>query len=173
MSSIIVSPNSSVDNNISQNNRFEMFFSKLENVSYTLNSVNIPGISINNPEVSTVLNRVHYGADSAQFDNLQIQFLVQEDLFNYFELHDWMRAISFPDSFSDSENIERFGGESSHAILTINSSYNRPIYRFHFFHIQPATLSSIDFTASSSDEIIANATFNYTIFRREIVPILE
>ena len=103
--------NGDLDNNFSQQNRFEMVFSVLPNITYTLNEVNLPGLNLNNPTISTLFNTVSYGADSATFDQLNINFLIQEDMMNYFELHDWMRAISFPDSFNDRKDLERFEGE--------------------------------------------------------------
>lgn len=162
--------NGDLDNNFSQQNRFEMVFSVLPNITYTLNEVNLPGLNINNPTVSTVFNTVAYGADSASFDQLNVNFLVQEDMLNYFEIHDWMRAISFPDSFIDRNDLERFEGVESYGFLTINNSYNRPIYRFHFKDIMPNTLTGLNLSASNAEEIFASATFNYTIYHRENVP---
>ena len=84
--SLIDAGNGDLDNNFSQVNRFEMVFSVLPNVTYTLNEVNLPGISMNNPIVPTVLNNTFQAADSATFDQLNISFLVQENFANYFEL---------------------------------------------------------------------------------------
>ena len=93
--------NGDLDQNLTQQNRFEMVFNVLPNVTYTLNSVNLPGLMINNPATTTLFNTVWYEADSATFDQLTISFIIQENLANYFELHDWMRALSFPNSFED------------------------------------------------------------------------
>lgn len=167
--SLIDAGNGDLDNNFSQVNRFEMVFSVLPNVTYTLNEVNLPGISMNNPIVPTVLNNTFQAADSATFDQLNISFLVQEDFANYFELHDWMRAISFPDSFEDRKNLVRFEGDNSYGFLTINNSYNKPLYRFHFYNIIPNTLTGLNLVSADAIELMASATFNYTIFRREVV----
>lgn len=163
--------NGDLDNNFSQVNRFEMVFSVLPNVTYTLNEVNLPGLSINNPTVSTLFNTTWQGADSATFDQLNINFLVQEDFANYFELHDWMRAISFPDSFADRNDLERFEGEDSYGFLTINNSYNKPLFRFHFRNIIPNSLTGLNLMAADATEIFASASFNYTIYHREVVKI--
>ena len=77
-----------------------------------------------NRDAITVLNNTFQAADSATFDQLNISFLVQENFANYFELHDWMRAISFPESFEDRKNLVRFEGDNSYGFLTINNSYN-------------------------------------------------
>lgn len=167
--SILNYGNGDLDNNYNQVNRFEMVFSILPNITYTLNEVNLPGLSLNNPSVSTVLNPVWYGADSATFDQLTINFIVQENMFNYFELHDWMRAISFPDTFEDRQDLTRFEGVDSYGFLTINNSYNKPLYRFHFLNIIPNSLSGLSLTASDANEIYASASFNFTVYRREEV----
>ena len=52
----------------------------------------------------------------------------------------------------------------------MNNSYNRPIYRFHFYDIMPNTLTGLNLTASNAEEIFASATFNFTIYHRENVP---
>jgi hypothetical protein len=161
--------NGDLDNNFSQVNRFEMVFSILPNVTYTLNEVNLPGLSISNPIVPTILNPTYHGADSATFDQLNINFLVQEDFANYFEIHDWIRAISFPDSFNDRKDLERFEGVDSYGFLTINDSYNLPLYRFHFYNVIPNTLTGLNLMAADANELLASASFNYTIYRREVV----
>lgn len=171
--SILSVYNGDLDNNLTQVNRFEMYFSVLPNVTYTLNEVGLPGITINNPTVPTILNTTWRGADSATFDQLSINFLVQENLANYFEIHDWMRAISFPDSFDDRKDLERFGGVDSYGMLSINNSYNRPLFRFHFYNIIPTSLTSLQFTAGDANELVASASFNYTIYRREVVPTVD
>ena len=168
--SILSVENGDLENNLSQQNRFEMVFSVLPNVTYTLNEVNLPGLNINNPTLPTIFNTTWYGADSASFDQLNINFLVQENFANYFELHDWMRAISFPDSFEDRKELLRFEGVDSYGFLTINNSYNRPLFRFHFYNIIPNTLTGLELAAAQSEELFASATFNYTIYRRETVP---
>ena len=162
--------NGDLDNNYSQVNRFEMVFTTLPNVTYTLNEVNLPGLSISNPIVPTVMNPTYFGADSATFDQLNINFIVQEDFSNYFEIHDWMRAISFPDSFDDRNNLERFDGSvDGYGFLTINDSNNLPLYRFHFYNIIPNTLTGLNLMSADANEMVASASFNYTIYKREVV----
>jgi hypothetical protein len=168
--SIVSIQNGDLENNLTQQNRFEMVFSVLPNVTYTLNEVNLPGLNISNPTIPTIFNTTWQGADSATFDQLNINFLVQENFSNYFEIHDWMRAISFPDSFDNRQDLLRFEGEDSYGFLTINNSNNRPLFRFHFYNIIPNTLTGLELAAAQSEELFASATFNYTIYRREEVP---
>ena len=168
--SLLSSKNGDLENNQTQANRFEFVFSNLPNVTYSLYEVNLPGINMMNPESPTLFNRVYYGADSATFDPITVNFLVQEDFANYFELHDWMRAISFPDSFADRRDLEKFRGDNSSGFLTVNNSNNLPLYRFHFENIIPNSLSSLMLTATDASEIFASAVFNYTIFHREKIP---
>ena len=168
--SILTIDDGNLENNITQQNRFEMVFSVLPNVTYTLNEVNLPGINLNNPQSPTIFNTVWYEADSATFDQLNINFLIQEDFANYFELHDWMRAMSFPNSFEDRKDLERFKGVDSYGFLTINNSYNRPLFRFHFDNIMPNTLTALNLQASMAEDLFASATFNFTIYHRENVP---
>ena len=159
---------SSLDFSLGQANRFSFYFSNLPNITYTLTEVGLPGISMSNPEVATPFKSVYYGADKAQFEDLSISFIVQEDMDNYFELHDWLRAISFPNSFADRVDINKYG-EVGYGVLTINNSNNLPVYRLVFEDIIPASLSSLQLSASSSEEHIATASFQYTIFKRERV----
>ena len=57
--SILRFENGDLDNNQTQTNRFEFVFSNLPNVTYTLYEVNLPGISLMNPESPTLFNRVN------------------------------------------------------------------------------------------------------------------
>ena len=167
--SILNMENGDLDNNLTQVNRFEFVFANLPNVTYTLYEVSLPGISTENPQAATIFNPVFYGGDKATFEPLTIMFYVQEDYSNYLEIHDWIRAISFPDSFRDRRELERFKGDNHSGFLTINDSYNRPVFRFHFENIIPSNISGIQLMASDANEIFASATFNYTIYHREKV----
>ena len=171
--SILNMENGNLNFNQSQVNRFEFVFSNLPNITYTLYEVSLPGISTTNPEVGTVLNPVYFGGDKAIFEPLNINFYVQEDYSNYLEIHDWIRAISFPGSFSDRKDLERFEGTNHYGFLTINDSYNRPMYRYHFENIMPQSISGIQLMASDANEIFATGIFNFTIFHREKVDLTK
>ena len=55
-------------------------------------------------------------------------------------------------------------------MLTLNNSYNRPLFRFHFKNIIPNSLTGLNLMAADANELVATASFNYTIYRRETVP---
>ena len=47
--------------------------------------------------------------DTIEFGDLQLRFLIDEDLGNYMEIQKWIRGLGFPESLNQ---FERFGKSS-------------------------------------------------------------
>ena len=128
--------------------------------------------------------------DTLSYENLSITFIVDENLENYVELHNWMVAIGFPKSrtqFSDfrsaaaSTPIATQGtsddigdvqpatsarGMFGDAILTILTNKNNPVVEVRFEDLYPIALGALDFTQTATDVeyISVTADFSYKIY---------
>ena len=164
---------SAVDNTPSNKNflsplNFKFIMKRAPHVNFFVQKVNVPGIGL--PAVTTPnpLLRIPEPGDQLEFDELSISFRVDEDLQNYLEIQNWLRAIG-KQSFQQYGAIaayQPFTGESikSDVSLTILSSAKRPNYEIVFQDAFPIKISSIEFDSSMEDVmyIEAEASFRYT-----------
>ena len=167
--------------------RFKM--AKLPKVEFFVQTANIPGISLGTATAVTPLYDYPIPGDKITYSTLDISFLVDENLNNYKELHDWISGLGFPKNhqqFADLQatGADRFpgstassvatgskrtpaplaeGGTYSDATLTVLSSKNIAKTEIRFSNVYPISLGSLsyDIKASDVDYITVQASFNY------------
>ncbi len=86
---------------------FKFSLKRAPHVNFFIQAVNLPGLSLPEIDVSNPLIRVPYAGDHLLYDELQITYKVDENLRNYMELHEWIRALGnyevvFKDAFPTS-----------------------------------------------------------------------
>ena len=168
--------------------QFRFKIAKLPEVEFFVQTVNLPGISLGSATVPTPLYDYPVPGDKIIYQSLDISFLVDENLNNYKELHDWMTGLGFPSShtqFADLQatGADRFpgstagatgselsvpqvlsdGGTYSDATLTILNSKNIAKTEVRFQNIFPTSIGSLsyDVQASDVDYLKAQASFSY------------
>lgn len=155
-------------------NGFNFSIKKLPEVSYFCQEVALPGISLPTVDVSSSLSNIPVAGEMVTFDELNIQFLVDESMSNYKAVYNWLIGLGFP-----SDNIEysnfinaqdtgysRLSREYSDATLQILSSSNQVSQTVKFIDIIPTSLSGMTFQSTNTDVtyIAGNATFRFTRF---------
>ena len=166
--------------------RFKM--SKLPEVEFFIQTANVPGITLGSTGFETPLKNIAGIGDKVTYQTLDVSFLVDENLNNYKELHDWITGLGFPQDHSQfsalqATGADRFpgstasstatgtsikqplseGGMYSDATLTILNSKNIAKTEIRFQNVFPISLGSIsyDVKASDIDYIQVAASFNY------------
>jgi len=150
-------------------NGFNFNITKIPEVSFFCQEVNLPGISIQNVEVASPLSMIHLSGDMLNYDELSIQFLIDENMNNYKAIHDWIVGLGFPvdhtqfSRFIDGQSVgyTRLSKESSDATLQILNNTNNASQTIRFVDVFPTSLSSMLFQSTSTDTqyIVGNATF--------------
>ena len=74
--------------------RFKM--NKIPKVEFFVQTANIPGINLGTATVPSPLYDYPVPGDKIQYQTLDLSFLVDENLNNYKELHDWISGLGFP-----------------------------------------------------------------------------
>lgn len=154
-------------------NKFQLNFSRLPNLQYFCQTVSVPGISIGEIPVTTPFVEKYSPGEKAIYDLLTVTFAVDEQLKSWIEIHDWIRAMTFPEDFSEYRNLPRMTRNTltktpqfSDASLTIYTSSNTPICRFKFYDLFPTSLSQ--FTLASQDTpdsiLTSDVTFRFTYY---------
>ena len=65
----------------------------------------MPNLTLNTAEQITPLKDIPLLNDRLQYDTLTIQFLVDENLENYREIHGWLTGVGFPKNYTQFQVI--------------------------------------------------------------------
>jgi hypothetical protein len=168
--------------------QFRFKIAKLPQVEFFIQSVNLPGISIDAVPVATPLYDYPVPGDEISYQSLDISFLVDENLNNYKELHDWLSGLGFAKNhqqFADmrATGTDRFPGTVantaasgtatpgpipegsiySDATLTILNSKNIAKTEVRFQNVFPTSIGSLSYDVQASDVnyLKAQASFDY------------
>ena len=153
---------------------FRFVLNRAPKVVFFSNQANIPGLNLGTTEQTSYLTDIPVPGDKIQFQDLNLRFLVDEDLENYLEIQHWLRGLGFPDSLKEiydwqSSNPNAPRGELNYTCdgtLNVLSSSNTPNFKVKFLDMFPVSLSDLDFDATDSDidYLTASVTFKYTIY---------
>jgi len=162
---------------------FRFVISRLRGVDFFCQSANIPAVSMSYVDQGTLFNKVPQPGDELTYENLNIRFLVDENMKNWYQVHDWIREITTPYSSKEfkynrgeisSQNTPPPRGETGEwsnqwrcdCSLFILSSNYRPVAEFVFRDAFPLSLSTLTFDSSVSDIQYFNAecVFKYNYY---------
>ena len=173
--------------------QFKFQILKLPKVEFFTTSVNLPGLSLNSIEQQTPLTDIPVPGTKLTYQDLEITFMVDENLENYREIHGWLTGVGFPknyeqfqvlqgagtDRFPSTQNVgtskelgeikkatQDDGGLYSDATLMILTSKNNANLEVRFRNIYPTSLSGLDYNqqAADVDYLTATVSFEYAIY---------
>ena len=172
--------NSFYDNQIKNRNflspsGFQFNLARAPKVDFFSNSTRIPGIQLGNIDVGNYLKAIPVPGDQIQFEDLTLQFLVDENMENYLEIHNWIYSLGYPKSVDQFGDLIRADDNQfviddlrqfSDGTLTVLNSNFVPMSYIKFKDLFPISLSTLEFTASESDYsyFTATVTFKYLIY---------
>ena len=155
---------------------FKFIIGRTPNVDYFCQAAAIPEVSIGAREISTPVKDYTVPGDKMTFGDLNLSFLVNEDLDNYYEIYKWLKGLTNPkhqrefyeylDTVNEKGRPKDFDKQMSDArLLILNSNYNA-ISIVNFYNIFPTSLSTLEFDASATDinYFTAQVNFKYTIY---------
>ena len=176
--------------------QFRFKCSKLPEVEFFCQTANIPGISLGTADFHTPLKDIPMPGDKVTYQDLAISFLVDENLNNYKEIHDWIIGLGAPQShtqFSDLRALssDRFpgttassaatgtsiakplpeGGIYSDATLTVLNSKNIVKTEIRFHNIFPTRLGSLAYNVKAADVDYLSVAVDFQYMYYEIVQI--
>tara|TARA_R110002012_G_scaffold204050_1_gene373601 strand:- start:6522 stop:6905 length:384 start_codon:yes stop_codon:yes gene_type:complete len=97
------------------------------------------------------------------YEQMTVSFIVDEEMKNWREIHDWMRTLSAAEDCTEViPHKERF---DTATIMIMNSAY-KPNVRVTLKEVFPVGISGIQFSSVSVDNepVVATATFAYTSY---------
>jgi hypothetical protein len=115
--------------------------------------------------------------DIIEFGDLNLRFLVDENLENYSRIQNWIRGLGFPEKLSQFADLEQQGAAQGNylkdrqniysdgtlQVLTSNQVAN---FQVIFKDLFPYSLSTLTFDATDTDiqYFTAEVSFKYTIY---------
>ena len=153
---------------------FKFILNRAPKVVFFSNQANIPGLNLGTVDQTTYLTDIPVPGDKLQFQDLNLRFLVDEDLENYLEIQHWLRGLGFPDSLKEIYEWQKSNPNApmgplnytSDGTLNVLSSANTPNFKVKFLNMFPVSISDLVFDATDSDidYLTADVTFKYTIY---------
>jgi len=147
---------------------FKFTIDRMRGVEFFCQSANIPSVSLGSADVGTRLNKIKNPGDELQYEDLFLRFLVDENMKNWYQVHDWMREIATPYSTKefkyqrgDIESTNKREATYDYAsannqwrcdcsLFVLSSNY-RVVAEFVFRDAWPSSLSTLNFDASTPD----------------------
>jgi hypothetical protein len=142
----------------------------------------------------TGLKDIPIPGEKVSYQDLSISFLVDENLNNYKEIHDWIIALGFPQNhtqFADLQaaGADRYPGSTSGAIvpetniavplaeggtysdatLTVLNSKNIAVTEIRFDNIFPTSLGALSYDVQASDVNYLQASVDFSYMYYDIV----
>ena len=146
------------------------------NVVYFCQAASIPEVSIGVREIPTPVKDYSVPGDKMTFGDLNLRFLVNEDMDNYFEIYKWLKGLTNPKEHAtfnkyiatvdEKGRSSQFMKTMSDArLLVLNSNYNS-FATVNFSNIFPTSLTILEFDAPATDinYFTAEVNFRYTIY---------
>jgi hypothetical protein len=155
---------------------FKFVLAKKPKIDFFCDTASIPGINLGVAIQPTYLKNIPIPGDVLSYDDLSINFNVDEDMENYLEVHNWLTQFGFPQNagqyqqlLDEDENSDgrqtAISGMSDASLIIYNSNYNANI-KVNFKDLFPVSLSAIQFETKVNDiqYVTAQAVFKYTIY---------
>ena len=169
--------------------QFRFKCSKLPEVEFFCQTANIPGIGLGVADVETTLKSIPFPGDKVTYQDLSISFLVDENLNNYKEIHDWIIGLGAPQNHTQFSTLrdtgtDRFpgqttnspnnntvpdGGTYSDATLTVLNSKNIAVTEIRFHNIFPTSLGALSYDVQASDVNYLSTSVDFSYMYYEIV----
>lgn len=155
-------------NNVELNNlstlNFKFKLSITPHIEYRAQRVKIPSLNLGTATRETPFVRIPLPGNMA-YDDLQIGFLVGENMKDYLEIYNWMVKLGYPDYLGQYEDIT-----SDCSVMILNSNLNANI-NIRFTDVFPVSLSEIDFDTTLTEVQYATATVTFKFTRWYVEPV--
>jgi hypothetical protein len=157
-------------------NGFLFSIQKLPTLNFFCQQVNLPGILLGAPEFGNPFRSTPVPGETLTYDQLTVQFLVDEEMSNYKSIYNWLVALGFPTSYeeyltflnSDERNItSELAKNYSDATIQILGSNNATVQTVQIIDLFPISLDSLVFQSTNQDVqyLVGNATFRYSYYK--------
>lgn len=140
-------------------------------VNFFIQKVTIPRLYLKPIETPNPFVTIPVGGDHLSYDFLSVTFKVDEELNNYLQIHNWIRALGKPTSFEEYASIAQKpiwtgDGLTSDVTVSILSNIKTMNYDVTYIDAFPVNLSQLEFSTTDTDikYLEATAHFRFTYY---------
>ena len=157
-------------------NGFQFNITKLPDLTFFAQQVNLPGLTFGDPMQTNPFASVAIPGDHITYDTLNVQYIIDSELKNYLGIYNWLIALGFPQTYDQYTNFvgqqaanlySELAKNYSDATLEILTPTNTTAARIHFVDVFPTSLDSMIFSSANQDVqyLIGNVTFRYSYYK--------
>ena len=155
---------------------YKFTLARAPQLTYFCNSLSIPTLSLEKGMQLTPMTDVSHPAGVMGFEDLTINFIVDEQMSNWIEVYDWMKSLVPSDVAELRNDIKKTGivepknrFSDLSVIVTTNQSNGQIIIKFK--NAYPISLGEIEFTSivSDVDPVTSNVSFAYDTYSVEVI----
>lgn len=155
---------------------FQFLIKRAPTVNFFIQSATLPGMTLDPVDVPNPFVNDPQPGDHMYYEELGIQFKVDEELKNYMEIHNWIKALGFPDEYEqykalfDQPKYTGDGLKSDLSLMITNSLKNLHL-EVIFKDAHPISLSNLQFDVTGEDVqyLEAFASFKYTSYTIQVI----
>lgn len=134
--------------------------SKMPKANFLIQRASVPGVALGEVRIPSPFT-AHTEPGNVEYDKLNVDFLINEDMSTYLEVFDWIVQKGNPYSF------DTYDATKYDARLIVLDSSKRQIMDVSFEDVFPIALSPVDFDATISEPtpITCSVTFSFDTMR--------
>lgn len=130
---------------------YKMVLKRAPGVSFFLTNVVLPSITSTPAMMPTPFKNLPFTPDKLEFSHVTFDFKVDEFLYNYLEIYDWLKEMAFPESYDQHKKGLESGLMYSDMSIFILDSSMQPRIECIFENAFPITLSEMNLTSQDDD----------------------
>jgi hypothetical protein len=139
-------------------------------VTYFCQRANVPSVSFGTSvQGNSTGIPIRRPGTAYTYEDLQVGFIVNEDMTNWIEIYQWMRELGV--SYGTTGEIVQEDQKVATGLLYITNSEYKPIVLVKYMNMYPTFISGIDFDSAlpDTDAVISTVTFSYTHYEIELL----
>ena len=150
---------------------FIISIDRIPDCEFSAQKINIPGLSAGFADTGSPIAAVLQTGGRLVYDDLTMSFLINENMTNYLEIHDWLVGINTPQTQAQWRNFKsgKDGSIKSDITIVVTNSHKNANMKINFVDCFPVSISDIqlDITATDIEYPEASVTFKYNYFTIE------
>lgn len=156
-------------------NHFRFTIDRLPDLSFFIQSVQLPSVSSGMVLQHNPFSTVHHTGDHLSYGTFEIKYIIDAHFKNYFSLYYWMKGYGFPHSF---EEVVQFRAkqetlvgairpkaivlEKTHATMQILTPDTSSIVaEIHYDDVFPFELSAVSFETADNEPPLLTTTCTF------------
>jgi hypothetical protein len=146
--------------NFNYENRFRLTFlhhkADVRKLGATCVAINLPTIILGQTEQPTSIRKIWLPGDSLEFEDINLQFMLQESMENWIAVMDWVYRLRDPDEIKYERELCDLG------VDILDAKYNT-VVECTFIDIFPFTMSDVPLTTQIEDVEVSRFDVSFKI----------